>query len=98
MAITQERADESPRKVSAPRQTAEHRVLHDLLGQRPLPGHQQDLRQDDPAVLAVERRHRVLVALADPAQQPAIAAGRVTAGGENRRAHVPVRIVHRSPL
>jgi hypothetical protein len=47
----------------------EHRVLRDFLGQRALAGHQQDLREDHPAVLAVECRHRVLVTLADPIQQ-----------------------------
>jgi hypothetical protein len=55
----------------------EHRVLHDLLSQRPFPRHQQNVREHDPAVLAVERGHRVLVALTDPAQQRSVAAGTV---------------------
>jgi hypothetical protein len=47
-----------------------------------------------PAVLTVERGHRILVALADPAQQPSIVAGRIVTGGEDCCADVPVRIVH----
>jgi hypothetical protein len=69
----------------------EHRVLHELLSQRPFPGHQQNVREHDPAVLAVERGHRVLVALTDPAQQRSVAAGTVATDGEDRRAGVPVR-------
>jgi len=52
------------------------------------------LREYDPAVLAVERGHRVLVALTDPAQQRSIVAGTVVTGGKGRCAGVSVRIVH----
>jgi len=45
-------------------------------------------------VLAVERGHRVLVALTDPAQQLNVVAGTVVTGGEGRCAGVPLRIVH----
>jgi hypothetical protein len=45
-------------------------------------------------VLTVERGHCILVALADPAQQLSIAAGRVMTGGEGCCADVPARIVH----
>jgi len=45
-------------------------------------------------VLTVERGHRILVALADPAQQPSIVAGRIVTGREGCCADVPVRIVH----
>jgi len=59
-----------------------------------LTGHQQNLREHDPAVLAVERSHRVLVALTDPAQQRSVVEGTVVTSGEGRCAGVPVWVVH----
>ena len=52
-------------------------------------------RVHDLAVLAVERGHRALVALADPAQQLSIVAGTVASIGESGGTAIPVRIVHR---
>jgi hypothetical protein len=72
----------------------EHRVLHDLLGEHALTDHQQDVREHNPAVLAVEPGHRVLVAPADPAEQRRVIAGAVVTGDEGRCAGVPVRLVH----
>jgi hypothetical protein len=46
-------------------------------------------------VLTVERGHRALVALSDPAQQLSIVAGTVVNGGEGRDADIPLRIAHR---
>ena len=59
--------------------------------------HQQNVREHDPAVLAVERGHRVLVALTDPAQQLNVVAGPLATGGEGGCAGVPMRIVHLRP-
>jgi hypothetical protein len=72
----------------------EHRVLQDLLGEHALTGDQQHLGEHNPAVLAVERGHRVLVAPTDPAQQLNVVAGTVVTGGEGHRTGIPVRIVH----
>ena len=72
----------------------EHRVLHDLLGEHALTGHQQNVREHDPAVLAVERGHRALLALTDPAQQLSVVAGTAATDSEDRRSGVPARIVH----
>jgi hypothetical protein len=87
MAITQDRADDSPRKEPAPRQTAS-------IVEHALTGDQQHLGEHNPAVLAVERGHRVLVAPTDPAQQLNVVAGTVVTGGEGHRTGIPVRIVH----
>ena len=94
MAITQDRTDDSPPEGARPAPDSEHCVLHDLLSQHPLTDYQQNLCKHHPAVLTVERGHRILVALADPAQQPSIVAGRIVTGGEGWCADVPVRIVH----
>ena len=98
MAITQDRtrrlALPEGARASLPGCGRASTVLHDLLSQHPLTGHQQNLRQNDPAVLTVERGHRILVALADPAQQPSVLAGRIVTCGEGCCADVPVRIVH----
>jgi hypothetical protein len=59
----------------------EHRVLHDLLREHPLAGDQQNLGERDPAVLGVERGHRVLVAQPDPAQQLQVGSGPVPGAG-----------------
>jgi hypothetical protein len=94
MAITQDRADDSPRKDPAPRQTASIVSCKISSASTAFTGHQQNLREHDPAVLAVERGHRVLVAPADPAQQRNVVAGTVVTGSEGRGAGFPVRIVH----
>jgi hypothetical protein len=73
MAITQDRADDSPPEGAGAAPDGEHRVLHDLLGQHPLTGDQQNLPEHRPAVLAIERGHGILVALGDPAQQRGVA-------------------------
>ena len=65
-----------------PAPDSEHRVLHDLLSQYPVADYQQNLRKHHSAVLTVERGHRILVALPDPAQQTSIVAGRIVTGGE----------------
>ena len=98
MAITQDRAEDSPRKEPAPCQTASIVSCKISLGECALTGHQQDLREHNPAVLAVEAGHRVLVAPADPAQhrsiiQRNVAAGRVVTGSVGRCAG-SARIVH----
>ena len=69
-------------------------------GQRRVPGHgrRRDHRGNPARAGPLHwRQHsglRVLVALTDPAQQLNVVAGIVAAGGEGRRADVPVRIVH----
>jgi hypothetical protein len=94
MAITQDRTDDSPPEGARASPDGEHRVLQDLLGEHALTRHQLNVREHDPAVLAVERGHRVLIALTDPAQQRGVVAGFIVAGGERRCDGVPVRIVH----
>ncbi len=77
-----------------PAPDGEHRVLHDLLGQHPVAGHQYDLPEHHPSVPPVERGHRVGVTLADPVQQRGIAAGRTGPGRDSGGAGIPVRIIH----
>jgi hypothetical protein len=69
MAITQERTDDSPRKEAAPRQTASILSCKISSASARSPADQQDLREHDPAVLAVERGHRALIPGTDPAQR-----------------------------
>jgi hypothetical protein len=81
MAITQERAEDSRRNEPAPCQTASIVSCTISSREHPLAGDQQNLGERDPAVLGVERGHRVLVAQPDPAQQLQVGSGPVPGAG-----------------